>query len=196
MAENLRARKKLLARESIIEAAIEAFARDGFRETRVENIAKGAGTTVATFYRYFSSKGDLMVPVQGRLTNEVEACLAKLTEEDIRSPRALRRWLDQYIQMWDRIHRLCEAFWEATTADEEFANRIFPEAFSPSDVIDRLIAHRSDADRERLHIRMGMILTALDRFVFLASVAPNEALAEKIRDETAGILWDSMFADR
>jgi AcrR family transcriptional regulator len=56
----LRVRKQQFVRNSIFDAAIELFAVKGFDETTVEEVAQAAGVSRASFFRYFSSKDDLL----------------------------------------------------------------------------------------------------------------------------------------
>jgi len=48
--------KKLLKRESIIQAALQLFASNGFHKTTIPDIAKKLGMSVGNLYNYFSSK--------------------------------------------------------------------------------------------------------------------------------------------
>jgi AcrR family transcriptional regulator len=57
---NLRSRKQQFVRNAIFDAAIELFAAKGFDETTVEEVAQAAGVSRASFFRYFSSKDDLL----------------------------------------------------------------------------------------------------------------------------------------
>jgi AcrR family transcriptional regulator len=56
----LRNRKQKLVRDAIFDAAIETFAAKGFDDTTVEDVSRAAGVSRATFFRYFSSKDDLL----------------------------------------------------------------------------------------------------------------------------------------
>lgn len=56
----LHARKQDLVRSTIWDAAIDLFAEAGFEETTIEDIARTAGVSTRTFFRYFASKSDLM----------------------------------------------------------------------------------------------------------------------------------------
>jgi TetR/AcrR family transcriptional regulator, regulator of mycofactocin system len=56
----LHARKQDLVRNAIWDAAIDLFAEAGFEETTIEDIARAAGVSTRTFFRYFASKNDLM----------------------------------------------------------------------------------------------------------------------------------------
>jgi AcrR family transcriptional regulator len=57
---SLRSRKQQFVRDAIFDAAIERFAVKGFDETTVEEVAQAAGVSRASFFRYFSSKDDLL----------------------------------------------------------------------------------------------------------------------------------------
>jgi AcrR family transcriptional regulator len=56
----LHARKQLVVRDAIWEAAMDLIAEKGYDETTVEDIAVKAGVSRRSFFRYFSSKSDLM----------------------------------------------------------------------------------------------------------------------------------------
>jgi AcrR family transcriptional regulator len=56
----LRQRKHELVRSAIWEAATDLFAEKGYDETTVDEIADRAGLSRRSFFRYFSSKTDLM----------------------------------------------------------------------------------------------------------------------------------------
>jgi AcrR family transcriptional regulator len=59
-------RKQQLVEDTIWNAAIDLFGKKGFDKTTVDDIAAAAGVSQRTFFRYFSSKSDLMG--QGVLT--------------------------------------------------------------------------------------------------------------------------------
>jgi AcrR family transcriptional regulator len=76
--ETLLKRKQQLVRDAIWDAAIDLFAKHGFEQVTVDEIASAAGVSPRSFFRYFSSKSDLLA--QGVLTygqtigEAIEAC--------------------------------------------------------------------------------------------------------------------------
>lgn len=66
MATSIQKRKQLLVRDAIWDAAISLFDQRGFENTTVDHIAKAAGVSRRSFFRYFASKDDLLA--QGMIT--------------------------------------------------------------------------------------------------------------------------------
>jgi AcrR family transcriptional regulator len=74
----LRTRKQEFVRGAIWDAAINLFADRGYDETTVDDIARAAGVSRRSFFRYFASKDDLMghgiVTYASLITAAVRAC--------------------------------------------------------------------------------------------------------------------------
>jgi AcrR family transcriptional regulator len=68
----LRERKQQLTKKAILEAAIDLFAKNGFDETTIDDIAGAAFVSRRTFFRYFESKDDLMAEQISSLVSAVK----------------------------------------------------------------------------------------------------------------------------
>ena len=60
-------------REAILKAATEVFARNGFFQSQVADVARAAGVAAGTVYLYFRSKDDLLVSLFERTMREAIA---------------------------------------------------------------------------------------------------------------------------
>jgi AcrR family transcriptional regulator len=56
----LRARRQALTRKDIAAAALQLFEQHGYEDTTVEQIAEASGVSLRTFYRYCSSKDEVL----------------------------------------------------------------------------------------------------------------------------------------
>ncbi len=75
---SLRRRKQDFVRGAIWDAAVDLFAIRGFDGTTIDDIARAAGVSRRSFFRYFSSKNDLMgqgiVTYGAMITEAIRAC--------------------------------------------------------------------------------------------------------------------------
>lgn len=62
--------KKIIRRESIIQAAIEVFSKKDFQIASISEIAQRAGVADGTIYQYFKSKEDLFFSIPIEKTKE------------------------------------------------------------------------------------------------------------------------------
>jgi AcrR family transcriptional regulator len=56
-------RRRVQTRREIAKSALELFLRDGYDKINAEDIAEDSGVSLRTFYRYFSSKDDVLSPI-------------------------------------------------------------------------------------------------------------------------------------
>ena len=75
--ERRRRLKPEVRRELIVTAAAREFGRRGHRNARLEDIARGAGTTKAVIYDHFDNKGSLHAEVVLRASRELVSAVAE-----------------------------------------------------------------------------------------------------------------------
>ena len=74
---SLRARKLELVREELSRVAWELFRKEGYEPTTVSDIARAAGVSRRTFFRYYASKEDVVVETSDELVEEMLAAMAR-----------------------------------------------------------------------------------------------------------------------
>ncbi|MEU5849596.1 TetR family transcriptional regulator [Saccharopolyspora shandongensis] len=98
--DGLRARARRAVRTELAELALEMFVEHGFDETTVDEIARAAGLTKRSFFRYFPSKEDAVF-------GGIDA-LGEQVVEDLRAqPADQPPWacLHHVLRRWaERIH--------------------------------------------------------------------------------------------
>jgi AcrR family transcriptional regulator len=102
---------------ALLDAAAGVFHASGVNAP-VRDIAARAGVGVATIYRHFPTRADLIVGVFG---HQVEACAAAGPELSATSDSAyvaLSRWIDLFVDFLDTKHGLAEVL---QSDDERFS---------------------------------------------------------------------------
>lgn len=137
-----RERKKIETRTALHRAAIELFANNGFRRTRISEIADAADVSESTFFRYFDSKEGvalegirqradaIVAAVRARPIQEspIDACLAvnrdatalglRVEEDDLPGLEFLR----ETPELASKAHLILRR--TVTKLAEEFARRL------------------------------------------------------------------------
>ncbi len=94
--------------ETLLDAAAGAFVSSGV-DVPVREIARRAGVGVATIYRHFPTRADLVVAVY---RHQVEACAAagpELLATSDSASAALAQWIDVFVDFLVTKHGLAEA---------------------------------------------------------------------------------------
>ncbi|MGK3707871.1 TetR/AcrR family transcriptional regulator [Arthrobacter sp. IK3] len=76
-------------RERILDAATDAFYRDGIRAVSADKIIASAGTTKVTFYRYFPTKDDLVAAYLDRQSELIRTAAGNLPADPCEALRTL-----------------------------------------------------------------------------------------------------------
>ena len=116
MAEKMTARKRQAQqmRHRIRQAALELFAKEGFENVSMEQIAQAVGCSVGNIYHYFKSKDELSL----QLTANVDRVYAELTAQYS---------ADEFTPAIDKLlDFVCRAL--QISADDECLYRAFEQA--------------------------------------------------------------------
>src|SRR5439155_14085043 len=94
---SLRERTRAAMRAEVSEVAFRLFAKQGFANTTVDQIAAEAGLSRTTFFRYFGTKEEVVLGKFGELGQEIAAALAARPKDE-RPWDSLRRAFDVVTQ--------------------------------------------------------------------------------------------------
>lgn len=95
-------------RQAILDAALACFARDGFHDTTIQDIAREAGVSHGAIYRYFPSKDDIIDAAAHRDRGARERRFAE-AEVGVTPVEALDRLLGGYIERYWGAEKLFQA---------------------------------------------------------------------------------------
>ncbi|MEO0184713.1 MAG: TetR/AcrR family transcriptional regulator [candidate division WOR-3 bacterium] len=118
-------------RERIMESAITIFARKGFFETTVDDIARAAKVAKGTIYLYFRDKSDIYINILEWQLSSALADLQAVSKEKLSSTQRLRRIAEDWLLHSVDFHRFfpvisMENINQALKIMKEVKKRVFP----------------------------------------------------------------------
>ncbi|MFV8053258.1 TetR/AcrR family transcriptional regulator [Mycobacterium sp. 48b] len=160
----MRDRHRIMTREHIMAAALEAFAERGYVQVTIDDIVRRAGIGRATFYLHFDSKAAVLRELRNtRMT--------VWSQQD--APRggpsgrpSIRAFFEKVVDFYTSAPELYTALHQARAADPEFAtaHRATMEAN-----VDDWIQHNAmpGATEAQLRLAIAMMYTMVDSFMHL-----------------------------
>ena len=114
-----REQKKLLAKQTIMETAIEQFVQRGFQAASIADIMKAAHMGLGTFYNYFDSKDQLLHYLLDNLAVQLQQRLQHLTAEQKSKAEILREMVLMTAQLVDSNKYVLPLFLSAGARPEQ-----------------------------------------------------------------------------
>lgn len=97
-------------KELIINAAIKVFARKGFFNAKVADVAKKAGVADGTIYLYFKNKDDLLISLFETKMEEILKRFSSLLQTSKTATQKIRHFIRLYFNMIEEDQDLAEVF--------------------------------------------------------------------------------------
>ena len=94
--------------QQIIEAAVRIFARNGYYNSRVSDIAKEAGIAAGTIYLYFRTKDDILVTLFREKMTEFVGTVRKAIADEPDAVAKLRRLIHLHFELLEGRPELAE----------------------------------------------------------------------------------------
>ena len=141
-------RKRQLVRQEIARAAWLLFAERGYEDTTVAEIARAAGISRRSFFRYFSSKEDVVIGTSDALAEDVLAAFARRPAAEpplVAIERALRPAIETRLADADESRAIIRLLRESRTLRRALLER----HARLEERLALLIAVRTGADMRR-----------------------------------------------
>jgi TetR/AcrR family transcriptional regulator, fatty acid metabolism regulator protein len=126
-------------RKQILDAAVRVFARKGYHESRVGDIAKDAGVAYGLVYRYFDSKEAVLEAVFREAWGRLLAALREVEEADAAAPERLQLVVKIVLRTWRDDPDLVRLLVREVTRSPQLQRKIdeIAQAFA---LLERIVA--------------------------------------------------------
>lgn len=105
-----KAASKQKRRDEIIESALKLFARCGYYQTTIPEIAKTVGMSVGNFYNYFPSKENLAKELILHISQYLGSELRKINEMTVSTEAKILKIVQMYFQMAEMYPEMIDFF--------------------------------------------------------------------------------------
>jgi AcrR family transcriptional regulator len=146
-------------RRVLLDAAVRVFARKGYHEARVGDIAEEAGVAHGLLYHYFASKEEVLETIFRDTWSELLAAVREVEESGAPAREQLRQVAAILLRAWRRDPDLVRVLVREVTRSPEVGKRVgeIGDAFA---AIERIV-RRGQADgafREELDPRLASVI--------------------------------------
>jgi TetR/AcrR family fatty acid metabolism transcriptional regulator len=146
-------------RRVLLDAAVRVFARKGYHQARVGDVAEEAGVAHGLLYHYFSSKEEVLETIFRETWSDLLAAVREVEESGAAAREQLRQVAAILLRSWRRDPDLVRVLVREVTRSAEVGKRVaeIGEAFA---AIERIV-RRGQADgefREELDARLASVI--------------------------------------
>lgn len=155
-------------RRRILDGALRAFARKGFYNTKVSEIASEAGVADGTIYLYFKNKDDLLISLfEDRMEWAIDRLQAELGTVDVDHPQHALEKIRVYVQLHCTLAAEDKDLAEFLTVELRQSTKFVKEYSNPKfgDYL-RILQGIIEEGQERGQIRRDLDSKVMSRAIF------------------------------
>ncbi|MGY1806183.1 TetR/AcrR family transcriptional regulator [Blastococcus sp. SYSU D00669] len=157
---------KALTRQRLVDAAFEEFADKGYAQCTVEDIARRAGTSRATFYAHFAGKLELADGMWEVTRRPLVALYRDLARTEVRDAAALEAWLRRTFAWYEGNRARLTAIHEAITLEDEMSEAYLERVSEVAALVAPLVREEHiNTERSAWH-RAALLTLQHERFCF------------------------------
>ncbi|MCC6160404.1 MAG: TetR/AcrR family transcriptional regulator [Deltaproteobacteria bacterium] len=164
--------------ERILKAAVKIFAKHGFHNSKISQIAKEAGVADGTIYLYFKNKDDILINLfEKKIDAAIQDFNASLV--GLRDPiEKLRTFIIRYAEYMEKHQALAEVISVELRQSNKFMKEYVPVKFAEFlQILSMIIREGKDLGVFRRDIEPGIakraIFGALDELILYWVLAPK-----------------------
>ena len=164
--------------EKILRAAIKVFAKNGFHNSKISQIAKEAGVADGTIYLYFKNKDDILIRLfEEKLDEIIDDLNAQIGQTD--DPREkFKIFVRKHLTTVEKARNLSEVISVELRQSHKFMKEYHPQKFGEYlNILSRIIREGKEKGIFRSGLMPGIIkrsiFGALDEMVLYWVLTPN-----------------------
>ncbi|WP_110205184.1 TetR/AcrR family transcriptional regulator [Nocardioides daejeonensis] len=183
---SLQDERRELVRRRLEEGAVEVFAERGYAAASIDQVAKAAGLSRATFYLHFANKADLVIGLWGDLRVQLLDLYDELCDAAVIDEAFLEKWLDASFDFYANNKTALLAVHEAIALEAEVAEMYRLRMGEITAKVGPLIERSLGVSKAKAELRAALLTMQHERFSHFwllrgmpfERAAANEVLAQ------------------
>ena len=164
--------------EKILKAAIKVFAKNGFHNSKISQIAKEAGVADGTIYLYFKNKDDILIRLFEEKLDEINNNLRAELEQAKDPKEKFKIFVRKHLTTVEKNRALAEVISVELHQSHKFMKEYHPEKFGEYlNILSGIIREGKEAGVFRSDLMPGVIkraiFGALDELVLYWVLTPS-----------------------
>lgn len=193
--------KSLNKHNKIIKAATKVFAKKGFFNARISDIAKEAKVADGTIYLYFNNKFDILISVFDEEIAEMIRQIKTILDQENDARKKLEIFITKHLSMMKKNKSLAEVIQTELRQSSKIIRKYRNTSFNDYlDIIASLIqegidqgVYRSNIDTE---IAKRVVFGSLDEAARIWSIPPSSKYsAEQMADQIVSIFLPGLLSE-
>ena len=174
----------------IVEAAREVFLQHGYAGTTVDEIARVAEVSRASFYTYFPTKREILFAVGAHSASEGSAIIARLPESG-RTRVGLTTWVNSYFEFLAIHGSFAFAWTQAARSDEEIRLTGMKRHLKLCRQFGVALASSASRDCDSPELLGLTMVSMLERLWSYARIYPERISMAEAAEQAAQAMWAS-----
>ncbi len=178
---------------NILDATRDVFLTSGYVGTTIDEIAKGADISRASFYTYFPSKKEVLVAIGEHAARESATLFDRLGTAG--STRVgMRKWVSDYFEFLDVHGSFAFAWTQGAVDDEEIRTAGMKRHLKLCKKFGDALAATAGKNRDDAQ-QLGLVMTStLERSWSYCQVYGDAIDVTDIKHHVADVMWDAARA--
>lgn len=185
-------RVKEKKKRAIKDAALSLFTEHGYKDVKIEDIAKEANVSQVTIYNHFGSKETLFREIMKEMTKLAFQHYQEIIQEKISFQEKITKIMVQKIQQVNRFHP--DMLEQALQKDIELQTFLY--TYQKEEIIPWFLTFIEEAQYSgdvNPNLSKDMILLYMDMFTKLSEMYSTQILQSENRDEQTKELMTLFF---
>ena len=190
--------RKIQRREQILDAALHVIVRNGYHQSRMDDIVSKSGLSKGAIYWYYKSKKDVYLDLVNHWVIRYSDSLLELPQEDISAGEQLINMFHTFLNQFEKDPIVLKAlleFWSLAGRDTDFNLKLEKVTYNFIQYIESIIINGVDSG-EFKHVNPNIaalsIMVVIEGISWFTLFEKNGVSAKEYTDTVSNFILSAL----